>query len=345
MNAQPLQSAIASLVTLALFTSCAFARGDETWVVYENLGDGPGKGKHIVLVGGDEEYRSEESLPQLGKILAKRHGFKCTVLFAVDPATDDINPEVVDNIPGLAALGAAELMIISTRFRVLPDRQMEHIVQYIDAGKPIIGLRTATHAFNFPEDSRYAKFGWKYPGKDYEKGFGKQILGETWVAHHGAHGKQSTRGILAPGMEDHPIVRGIKDGDIWGPTDVYAVTLPLPDNCKPIVMGEVVEGMNPTDPAAVGAKNAPMMPVAWTKTYQGKTGSVGRVFTTTMGAATDFESEGLRRLVVNAAYWCLNLQDHIPVGGTDVGLVGEYKPTPFGFKGYKKGVKPSEHKM
>src|ERR1700680_140622 len=81
--------------------------------------EGPGKGKHIVLISGDEEYRSEEALPQLGKILAKHHGFKCTVLFAIDPKTGEINPNI-SNIPGLENLQSADLMIISTRFRDLP---------------------------------------------------------------------------------------------------------------------------------------------------------------------------------------------------------------------------------
>src|SRR5713226_701514 len=85
-------------------------------VVYEG-GDGPGKGKHIVLVSGDEEYRSEEALPQLGKILAKRHGFKCTVLFAIDRKDGSINPNQNDNIPGLEALKTADMLVIFTRFR------------------------------------------------------------------------------------------------------------------------------------------------------------------------------------------------------------------------------------
>jgi type 1 glutamine amidotransferase len=337
---------IALPTSVMLIIACATtARADhhEQWVVYEG-GDGPGKGKHTVLVGGDEEYRSEESLPQLGKILAKRHGFKCTVLFAIDPKTGEINPDVNNNIPGLEALKTADLMIIATRFRNLPDEQMTHIVDYLDSGKPVVGLRTATHAFEIPAGATYAKYGRNYAGKDYEKGFGKQVLGETWVAHHGKHGSQSTRGILAPDARDHPIVRGLKDGDIWGPTDVYTVTVPLPGDSKPVVLGQVVEGMNPEDKPAEGEKNNPMMPVAWTKTYQGKDGKSGRVFTTTMGAATDLLSEGTRRMIVNGVYWTLGMEDQIPAGGTDVTLVGEYNPTKFGFKGFKKGVRPAEHK-
>ena len=78
--------------------------------------------KHIVLVSGDEEYRSEEALPQLAKILSKHHGFKCTVLFAQDPEKPGIvNANYVKNIPGLESLEKADMMVIFTRFRALPD--------------------------------------------------------------------------------------------------------------------------------------------------------------------------------------------------------------------------------
>src|SRR5215207_6269970 len=106
----------------------------DPWLVVEG-GDGPGKGKHVVLVSGDEEYRSEEMLPQFGKVLAKHHGFKCTVLFAIDPTDGTINPNTPDNIPGLEALKTADLMILFTRFRDLPDEQMKYIVDYVDTGR------------------------------------------------------------------------------------------------------------------------------------------------------------------------------------------------------------------
>src|SRR5207249_2354615 len=120
--------------------------GDVETVVYDGT-NGPGKGKHIVLVSGDEEYRSEEALPQLGKILAKRHGFKCTVLFAINPKDGTIDPNRNDNIPGLKALRNADLAIFFLRFRNLPDDQMKEVVDYVESGRPIIGLRTATHSF------------------------------------------------------------------------------------------------------------------------------------------------------------------------------------------------------
>src|SRR5437016_6565424 len=117
----------------------------DPWVVYDGF-DGPGKGKHIVLVSGDHEYRSEETLPQLGKILAKHHGFKCTVLFTLDK-DGTIDPNI-DNIPGLEQLASADLAIIFLRFRNLPNEQMKHLIDYTESGKPIMGLRTATHPFN-----------------------------------------------------------------------------------------------------------------------------------------------------------------------------------------------------
>src|SRR5262249_18026480 len=90
------------------------ARADDPWVVYEGTA-GPGKGKHVVLISGDEEYRSEETLPALGKILARHHGFKCTVLFAIDPKTGEIDPNRrPHNIPGLEHLKTADLMVIFT---------------------------------------------------------------------------------------------------------------------------------------------------------------------------------------------------------------------------------------
>nr|MCU0228582.1 hypothetical protein [Bryobacterales bacterium] len=170
---------------------------------------GPGKGKRVVLISGDDEYRSEEALPQLGRILAARHGFDCTVLYAIDPADGLIKPDFQTNIPGLNALREADLMVIATRFRALPDEQMRWLDEYVNSGKPIVGLRTATHAFAFPKESTSPYKHWSWNDKEkWPGGFGKQVLGETWVSHHGHHAVQSTRGVVAKGNEKHPIVRG-----------------------------------------------------------------------------------------------------------------------------------------
>ncbi len=325
----------ASVVTFFAMSLCGFARDEQQWVSYAG-GDGPGTGKHIVLVSGDEEYRSEEGLPQLAKILSKHHGFQCTVLFAIDN-DGTINPNVTTNIPGLEALDSADLMIIQTRFRKLPDEQMKHIAQYVNSGRPIVGLRTATHAFANSPGTKYADYAWN--SNQWKGGFGRQILGETWVAHWGHHTQQSTGGIVAKGAEQHPILRGIKSGDIWGPTDVYEVH--LPSDCQTLVLGAVLEGMKPTDKPVAGKQNDPMMPIAWTKSYTSASGKTGRTFTTTMGAAQDLQSEGLRRLLVNACYWALGMEDKLPEKA-DVEIVGEFQPSPFRGDGYKHRVKPAD---
>jgi hypothetical protein len=327
------------LVLVALIASLASAA--DPWLVVDGQA-GPGKGKHVVLVSGDEEYRSEEALPQLAKILALRHGFKCTVLFAIDRKDGTINPNQNDNIPGLEALKAADLLVLFTRFRDLPDEQMRYIVDYVESGRPVVGLRTATHAFAVKEGSTISRYGWQ--NKEWDGGFGRHVLGETWINHHGQHGKQSTRGIVVPEMKDHPILRGIKDGDIWGPTDVYAVRLPLDADSKPLVLGQVLSGMHETDPPVNGKQNDPLMPIAWVKSFPASPGKTARVFTTTMGASQDLSNEGLRRLLVNACYWAVELDGRI-VAKSNVDIVGEFQPHPFGFGTFTKGVRPTDYSV
>lgn len=318
------------------------ARGaDDSRIVFAGAW-GPGQGRHVVLVSGDDEYRSEEALPQLAKILSTHHGFKCTVLFAIDKETGEIKPDKQDNIPGLEALKTADLMVLFLRFRNLPDDQLEHIVEYVNSGRPIVALRTSTHAFNITGKSNFLNYTWTSKEPEWDGGFGRQVLGETWISHHGDHGKQSTRGIIAQGMQNHPILRGIKDGDVWGPTDVYGVRLPLPGDSQPLVLGQVLEGMKFDDKPIEGEKNEPMMPVAWVKTYTGTAGKPARIFTTTMGASQDLESEGTRRMLINACFWGLGMDDTINAK-LNVGIVGEFKPSKFSFGGYVKGKKPKDY--
>ena len=330
---------IASLLGLFLvFTATLSANADDQWITFEGR-DGPGKGKHIVFVSGDDEYRSEEALPLLAKIMAEHHGFKCTVLFAIDPATGAITPSHQTNIPGLEALEDADLAVFLLRFRNLPDDQMKYIADYTNSGKPIIGMRTSTHAFNIPGDRKYHEYSFNYNG-EYKKGWGRQVLGETWINHHGHHGRESTGGVPVKGKEGHPILRGCKD--IWGDTDVYGVTK-LEGDSDPILLGAVLDGMTPDAKPVEGKKNEPMMPVAWVKSYKGTSGKTSTVFNTTMGAATDLVSEGTRRMLVNSMFWCLEMEDAI-TADLNVSIVGDYKPTKFGFGGFRKGLKPSDYK-
>jgi type 1 glutamine amidotransferase len=331
------------VLLLALLAITSTASAADPWVTLPG-GDGIGKGKHIVFVSGDEEYRSEEALPALAKILSKHHGFKCTVLFAIDPKDGTVNPNVNNNIPGLQHLKDADLAVFSLRFRDLPDEQMKHVAEYVESGKPVVGLRTSTHAFNL-KSKTYGKYTHNSREKGYESGFGKQVLGETWVNHHGQHGKEGTRGVYPPGAAKHPILKGIEPGAIFGTTDVYTVNLPLPGDSTPLVLGEVTETLQPDSKAVSGKKNNPMMPVAWTKTYKTEDGKSARVFATTMGASQDLQWEGTRRLIVNGCLWALGMEEKIPAK-TNVDLVGEFKPSMFKFKKneeWKPGKLPEEY--
>jgi hypothetical protein len=315
----------------------AFGNGS-TFVVSGERG--PGKGKHVVLLAGDEEYRSEEMLPQLAKILARRHGFKCTVVFSQNER-GEIDPEARRHQPGLEALRSADVCVMMLRFRQWEDAQMKHFVDYYLSGKPIVAVRTSTHAFDYPPDctSKYRKFGWQ--SREWPGGFGKQVLGETWVSHWGVHGSQATRGRI---VSAHPVVRDVRD--VFGTTDVYEAA--PPSDAEVLVRGEVVAGLLPTDPAAVGRKktsggseqglNDPMMPIVWVRQPKNEAGRTNRVLTCTMGSATDFANPGLRRLLVNSVYWAVELR--VP-SNAQVDLVGRYVPSPFGFGGYRKGVRPS----
>lgn len=306
----------------------------------EGSRNGIGRGRHIVFLAGDEEYRSEEGLPQLARILSKRHGFRCTVVFSTNEQ-GQISPDTQNHQPGIEALDAADLCILQLRFRHWPDAQMRHFVNYVHSGKPLVALRTSTHAFDYPvdSDSLFARCGWNR--KDWPGGFGKQLLGETWVSHWGDHGSQATRGVVETVNQSHPILRGVEK--VFGTTDVYEAH--PPGSATVLMRGAVLQGMSPDSPMASGIKrtvdgfsqdlNQPMMPILWLMP------GAQRVVTYTMGAATDLLNEGVRRVIINSSLYCLSLESKI-TPKLDVRLVGDYRPSAFGFGGYIKGRRVKE---
>ncbi len=331
---------ILALFALSLFfnVSFSYAQNGQKWISYTP--EGKGNGKHIVLVSGDEEYRSEEALPMLAQILSKHHGFKTTVLFALDPKTGEIDPENNTNIPGLEQLETADLMVLFVRWRHLPAEQMKYIDAYTKAGKPVVAMRTSTHAFKYEssEKSPYAQYSSDSKTKGWEDGYGRQVLGETWVSHHGHHGEEGTRGLINGLYEDHPILKGVKD--IWGPTDVYTIR-DLTEDAQVLLFGQTTQGMNAQAPLSYEKS---IMPVAWTKNFKSESGKNARIFTTTMGASVDLKSEDLRRMIVNACYWGLEMEAQIDES-SNVDIVGKYEPTMFGFGKHTTGMRPSDFKM
>jgi hypothetical protein len=302
---------------------------------------GPGGGRHVVLLAGDEEYRSEEALPMLAKILSQRHGFRCTVLYSVDQ-DGTINPKAGRSLSNPEALDTADAVVMSLRFRAWPDETMTRFERYLRAGKPIVALRTSTHAFNgLPRGSAWER--WNY---NNQGGFGKRVLGETWVTHWGRHKVEATRGQIEPGQRGHPLLRGVKD--LYGDTDVYEAYPPA--DATILVRGLVLQGLTRTSPPATHRKrrttdkkeqpvNDPAMPVVWTRLHRNEAGTTNRVLTTTMGSATDLEDEGFRRLVVNGVYWSLGLE--VPAAA-DVRYVDPYSPSFYGFDGFRKRLRASD---
>ena len=303
---------------------------EKLWLEFEP--QGTARNKRIVLIAGDDEYRSEQVMPMLGKILSQRHGFDCTVLFPIDSETGTIKPDFQTNIPGMHTLDDADLVILGLRFRRLPDRQMKHFVDYFRAGKPFIGLRTSTHAFRYGGDSisPYKRF--SFNSRDWRGGFGQQVLGDTWISHHGLHKVESCRGVIEKENADSPILNGVKD--VWGPSDVYGIKH-LPEDANILLRGQVLAGMTPESKPVEGRKNNPMMPLAWTLVYESESGKTNRVFNTTMGASTDFECEDLRRLIVNASYWAVGLESQIP-DKANVDFVDAYRPYSIWFWNLRK---------
>ncbi|MBX3731548.1 MAG: hypothetical protein KF791_03025 [Verrucomicrobiae bacterium] len=321
------------MLALSLLTALGLGAQPVQWVTYEPPA-GKANGKKVVLLAGDEEYRSEEGLPQLAKILSQRHGFQATVLFSQDP-DGTINPNNSTNVPGMHLLGDADLVVNQFRFRELPDADMKHFVDYLNSGRPMIVLRTATHAFNYERNkqSPYAVYSWTAP----DGGFGGRVVGETWTFHHGDHGRESARGLVDGKNRKHAILTDVVD--VWGPTDVYGVNADFPGDAVVLMHGMTLTGMNPTDPPNL--KKA-LMPLVWLRDYRGSDGKVSRILCSTIGAATDLESADLRRLFVNATYDLTGLP--VPPRA-DVDPVGEFKPRMFGFNQFAKGVKVQDHEL
>ena len=316
---------------LVFVLAASAAAQNSNLIVYQ--GDkGPGHGKHIVFLAGDHEYRSEETLPALARILAKHYGFKCSVFFTTDPKTGFIEPGS-SNISGLDALKTADLFVVFLRFQDFPDDQMQQIVDYLDRGGPVVGFRTATHAFQIKRpDAKFRKFDWQNKD-DYPGGFGRQILGETWVSHYGTNHKQSSRLLFNPEEQNHPILRGVKDVHVQ--SGGYTAN-PI-EGSHVLARGQILDGMTPDSPPA---RDKDQVPVAWYRTYTSPSGNSGRVFTTTHGASEDLLNEGFRRMSVNAVLWAVGLESSIKPDN-DISFVGPFHPSTFAFGGFVKGVKPA----
>ncbi len=333
-----------SIVLLSGLLTTASVQAQQASVTYPAQ-PGPGQGRRVVLLAGDEEYRSEEGLPMLAKILSQRHGFACTVLFPVAP-DGTIDPKNGVSLPDAAALDSADAVIMLLRFRHWPDAAMARLDRYLKSGKPIIALRTSTHAFaGFPKGSPWEAWNYNSDGS----GFGKRVVGETWLTHWGKHKSEATRGAIEPSQRNNPLLHGVEH--LFGDTDVYEAYPPA--DATILVRGIVLNGMTADAPPASYRKprstdkqeqdvNDPAMPVVWTRQVRNDAGTTNRVLATTLGAATDLQNEDLRRLIVNGVYWGVGLE--VPARA-DVRYVDAYEPSFYGFDGFRKGLRPSDFEL
>ncbi len=240
----------------------------------------------------------------LARMLAKHYGFTCKVFITTDPATGFIKPGSSD-ISGLEALKTADLLVIFLRFQDFPDDQMQHIVDYIDRGGPIVGMRTATHAFQIKRpDAKFAKC---------IRGTARMptIPAASGVRSSARRGCRTTARITSRvrgcgqttkfSPDTQAILRGVKD--VWVQSGGYTAD-PIAGS-EIVAFGEILDGMTPDSPPALDKQQ---MPVAWHRTYQSASGKTGRVFTTTHGASEDLLNEGFRRLLVNASLWAAGLE-------------------------------------
>jgi len=220
---------------------------------------------------GEAEYKSQESMPAIARELEKDHGHHTTV--CVSSPLDDGAP--VYDFDGLGALADADVLVVYTRFRVLSDENMAIVKSYLDSGRPVTGLRTSTHSFQFPGGS---------PHEAWNQEFGIDLFGTPWRTHYGGH--SSTDVSVVPDAAGHPILEGVHE-QFHVRSWLYHV-LPLPDSCRPLLTGK-----------CVGADDGWVEnPVAWTNTHNG-----GRVFYTSLGHIEDFEVDSFRALLVNGIRW------------------------------------------
>lgn len=232
------------------------------------------------------------------------------------------NP-LLEGKPKLDASG-----VLTVKPGEVPPSELEQIVKYVDSGKPIIVLRTANHGFRAP-------LPYKIDGRQVR--WGEDILGGTFLNHHGRWHADSTRGTFDKDQLQHPILTGVTD--IWGDSDVYRTFkegTSLPAGCTALVWGQPLMGRMPDDPP--NEKLEPL-PVAWTKLWQTSRGMTARVFHSTMGSGTDLKRAGLRRLIINAACWGIGMEPSISATRS-VAIVGDYRPLESGFNYDTLGVKP-----
>ena len=326
----------AILISLFIVSACVLGAAPLT---FEGT-DGPGKGKHIVFIANDHEYRSEETCPLLAKILAKHHGFRCTVLFGVD----DQGHIKAGNaaVPDMEALKDADLLVFFTRFMKLPDAQADVLVDYFERGGPVVGIRTSTHCFN-GQQGKWAKLNYNYKGAEYLGGLGEQIFGNTWhkergQSHYGSNHKLGCRISPVASASEHPILAGVRPMHAF--SGAYKSRPPV--GATALLEVQVLNTFWPSEDFDT---QRPVVNAGWTRdSYLAPSGQrkEARVVYTSFGASEDLLDESARRFLVNSCFWATDLEGKMQ-SDLNVSIVGGFNPSPYTTGAFfRTGVKPAD---
>ena len=235
--------------------------------------DGAPEHPHLVFMIGEDEYHTRETLPAFAKKELEPRGYRVTI---VNEDSADKN-----NFPGLVdALRTADLLVLSTRRRTPPPDQLNAVRAYLAAGKPLVGIRTACHAFALrPNDPPLAanRAAWQ--------DFDPEVLGGHYTNHHPAGPK--TLITIAPGAAAHAVLKDVRVSALTGEGSLYKVS-PLVAGTTPLLIG-TIPGEAPE-------------PIAWTHEYGAKH---ARVLYTSLGHPDDFQNAEFRRLLLNGVRWAL----------------------------------------
>ncbi len=291
------------------------------------------KKPHVLFLAGDEEYRSEETMPMLRQLVERELGFKTSIGFSRD-AEGQISPTANDSTDGMEKLPEADLLVMYYRFRNPSPEEFQLFLDYVEAGKPIVGFRTTTHAFRFPADSPHTKWGGQVPnGGKHSFGGGesiRELLGQKWISHHGHFddGKNPLTSLtIIEKQKAHPVLRGVYPFPAY--SWLYHVEGPehsLAEGSTPLMLGTSLQSNHEK---RGNTETFPLTnPVTWTKTYGEKD---GRVFFTTLGHPFDFRSVSMRKLALNGMLWALGKEDSIPENGVTATLETPFQPSNSGF--------------
>ena len=324
-------------ILLATITTLATLSQAEL-LVYEGNG-GIGNGKHIVFIANDHEYRSEEACPTLAKILAKRHGFKCTVLFGLDE-NGAIEPGGRD-MPGTEVLENADLLFFYSRFMNLKDEQVDPIVEYFESGGPVVAVRTSTHCFN-GQKGKWEKLNFNYTGDDYYGGLGEQVFGNTWHKDRGQshYGSNHVMGcLITPDSTaaGHVILQGVHRIHAYS----GAYKSQPPPGATPLLNVQVLNTFHPSDDFNT---EKPAANAGWTRnSYTAPSGKTkdARVVYASYGASEDLLSEDARRFLINACLWAGGWESEIRPD-LNVDVVGSFSPSAYNNGAGLTGIMPAD---